>query len=143
MSVRQAAWKALVASAIAATSVGCAAWPVEASSAPPITRIGGATVANAATPPPAAPEYGRLRSNGLDAASFAVFWDLDSSQTNLAPSEITIPDAALENSLTDATAAGMRTVVQVMFRCKSCNPQWRGGVHPSDTNAFFDSYRSM
>lgn len=108
-----------------------------------LARVAGATVADASTSPPAASEYATLRSMGVDTAGFAVFWGIDKSQTTLAPTPQTVSDAALTQGIADAKAAGLRTVIQVMFRCPSCTTGWRGEVQPSDKAAFYESYRSM
>jgi hypothetical protein len=87
-------------------------------------------------------DLARVRDTGLTTAAIAVFMDVDAlTQSTVRPGPATISDGDLLATMQQARANGLRPVVSLLVQCTGCANPWRGALAPTDTAAFFASYR--
>ena len=115
-------------------------------------KVAGMAIPNV-DPSQSAEEVQRLKADGINTISLFVWWWMPqqssnfvercsnpAQQQNCTPTE---PDAELQVQIAAAQQYGMRTILVPIFYCGSCEGGWRGTAQPSDTNAWFSSYRQF
>ena len=115
-------------------------------------KVAGMAIPNV-DPQQSAEEVQRLKADGINTISLFVWWWMPqqssdsverctnpAQQQNCTPTE---PDAELAVQIDAARQYGMRTILVPIFYCGSCEGGWRGTAQPSDTTAWFASYRQF
>jgi hypothetical protein len=89
-------------------------------------------------------DLGRIKAAGADTVSIPVWWKVyEQVPDQLLPDVNTPTDAELESSIGAARAQGLRVALNPLLRCSGCAGGWRGNLHPSNQDTFFNSYRTM
>ena len=92
------------------------------------------------------PDMPRLKADGFNMVTIYAYRFMDSGTANEQKTGVlTEPDASLGAAIDAAHAAGLAVqLIPTIWVGTGLNAfYWRGAIHPTDENAWFDSYREM